>query len=57
MRLTSERRRKMALTKVTYTDDETVITAQNLNDIQDSIIELEDDDSVATLKYTVVSTF
>ena len=47
----------MALTKVTYTDDETVITAQNLNDIQDSIIELEDDDSVATLKYTVVSTF
>lgn len=28
----------MALTKVTYVDDETVIGAQNLNDIQDEII-------------------
>lgn len=47
----------MALSKVTYTDDETEISAQNLNDIQDAILELEDSDSVATLKYTVVSTF
>ena len=29
----------MALTKVVYTDGETVIGAQNLNDIQDAIIE------------------
>lgn len=28
----------MALTKVTYVDDVTVIYAQNLNDIQDEII-------------------
>lgn len=28
----------MALSKVTYTDHQTVITAQNLNDIQDEII-------------------
>lgn len=32
----------MALTKVTYVDGTTVIRAQNLNDIQDSIIELEE---------------
>lgn len=28
----------MSLVKVTYTDHQTVITAQNLNDIQDEII-------------------
>lgn len=38
----------MALTKVTYVDGETLIEAQNLNDIQDSIIELEEDVVVAT---------
>lgn len=32
----------MALNKRAYTDEETLITAQNLNDIQDAIIELED---------------
>lgn len=32
----------MALIKREYTDNETVITAENLNDIQDAIIELED---------------
>lgn len=31
----------MALTKRLYKDHETVITAQNMNDIQDAIIELE----------------
>lgn len=31
----------MALTKVTYTDDVTVIEAQNMNDIQDAIIAME----------------
>lgn len=31
----------MALTKRTYTDEVTVITAENLNDIQDNIIENE----------------
>lgn len=31
----------MALTKVTYTDKETVITAENLNAIQDEVIALE----------------
>lgn len=31
----------MALNKVTYVDNETVIYAQNLNDIQDAIIALE----------------
>ena len=31
----------MALNKVNYVDDETVITAENLNDIQDAIIALE----------------
>lgn len=49
------------LTKVTYTDNVTVITAQNLNDIQDAIIEAEDEvntyGNVAELSYTVVSTF
>ena len=29
------------LTKIEYTDKETVITAKNMNDIQDAIIELE----------------
>ena len=32
----------MALNKVEYTDKETIITAQNLNDIQDAIIALEE---------------
>jgi len=32
----------MALTKVTYVDGTTVIRAQNLNDIQNAIIELEE---------------
>lgn len=32
----------MALTKRNYVSGETIITAENLNDIQDSIIELED---------------
>lgn len=31
----------MALTKINYVSGETVITAANLNDIQDSIIALE----------------
>ena len=30
----------MSLTKVNYIDNSTIITAQNLNDIQDNIIEL-----------------
>lgn len=37
----------MALEKVEYTDGTTVITAKNLNDIQDAIIELENKSSVA----------
>lgn len=49
------------LTEVTYVDDETVIGATNMNDIQDAIVELEDEvntyGNVATLTYTVVSTF
>lgn len=36
----------MALNKVTYVDGETVITAENLNDIQDAIIELESGASI-----------
>ena len=32
----------MALRKRVYTDEETIITAENLNDIQDAILELED---------------
>ena len=32
----------MSLNKVTYKDKQTVITAKNLNDIQDAIINLED---------------
>lgn len=32
----------MSLNKINYVDQETVITADNLNDIQDSIIALED---------------
>lgn len=47
----------MALVKVEYTDDETVISAENLHNIQDEIIALESSGSVAILKYTVVSTF
>lgn len=49
------------LTKVPYTDNETVIGAQNLNDIQDKLIEVENEintyGNVANLTYTVVSTF
>ena len=33
----------MALNKVNYVDNQTIITAQNLNNIQDSIINLEND--------------
>ena len=33
----------MGLSKVTYTDNVTVIGATNLNDIQDAIIDLEDE--------------
>lgn len=33
----------MAFTKITYTDNVTVIPAQNLNDIQDEVIRLEED--------------
>ena len=60
----------MALTKVTYTDDVTVIEAQNMNDIQDEIIKcVNTDEQTLTstqkaqarvnigLDYTVVSTF
>lgn len=36
----------MSLTKVNYIDKETVITAQNLNDIQDSILGLEQNETV-----------
>ena len=32
----------MGLTKVNYKDKQTVITAKNLNDIQNAIIDLED---------------
>lgn len=32
----------MGLKKITYTDQETVITAENLNDIQDAVLALED---------------
>lgn len=31
----------MSLTKVNYIDNSTIITAKNLNDIQDNIIELQ----------------
>lgn len=51
----------MELTKKTYVSGETVITAQNMNDIQDAIIDLEnnnnDNGNAAKLSYTVVSTF
>ena len=33
----------MAFTKITYTDNVTVIPAQNLNDIQDELILLEEE--------------
>ena len=33
----------MSLTKVNYIDNSTIITAKNLNDIQDNIIDLEND--------------
>ena len=32
----------MGLEKRIYTDQETVITAENMNDIQDAILDLED---------------
>ena len=60
----------MALTKVVYTDDETIIEAQNMNDIQDEIIKCVNTDAQTLtstqksqarvnsgLDYTVVSTF
>ena len=60
----------MALTKVVYTDDETIIGAQNMNDIQDEIIKCVNTDAQTLnstqkaqaranigLDYTVVSTF
>lgn len=48
----------MALNKVTYVDDTTVISAQNLNDIQDEIIAIENDmGDVAELNFTVVESF
>ena len=31
----------MVLKKIEYIDEETIITAENMNDIQDAIIELE----------------
>ena len=34
------------LSKVTYTDNETIITASNLNNIQDSIIALENEEAL-----------
>lgn len=36
----------MALSKRTYVSGQTIITAENLNDIQDSIITLEKNDGV-----------
>ena len=60
----------MALTKVIYTDDVTIVEAQNMNDIQDEIIKcVTTDEQTLTsaqkaqartnigLDYTVVSTF
>ena len=38
----------MALKKVTYIDETTVIEADNLNDIQDAIIALEKEDKLPT---------
>lgn len=43
----------MELDKVEYIDQDTRINAENLNDIQDAIIDLEE----TRLLYTVVSTF
>ena len=40
----------MALTKRTYVSRETAITAQNLNEIQDSIIDLENVQIPTSLK-------
>lgn len=40
----------MALTKRTYVSRETSITAQNLNDIQDAIIDLENTQAPTSLK-------
>ena len=37
------------MNKVTYTDDVTVIEAQNLNDIQDAIIRIDPDDSTGKI--------
>ena len=40
----------MGLTKVTYVDNKTVISAKNLNDIQDAIVALETDaDNAVTM--------
>lgn len=45
----------MALKKVNYIDEETVIEAENLNDIQDSIIALEDGVVACTASGNVLS--
>lgn len=58
------------LNKIVYTDDETIVEAQNMNDIQDEIIKcVNTDEQTLTsaqkaqarenigLDYTVVSTF
>ena len=49
----------MALTKRTYVDGETVITAENLNDIQDAVIDNEQTiaalGNVADLEYEEVT--
>lgn len=34
------------LNKVNYVDNQTIITAQNLNDIQDSVIALENEEAL-----------
>ena len=43
----------MSLTKVTYVDDETIIGAQNLNDIQDSIVTMENTIEIDSTNVTV----
>ena len=45
----------MSLTKVNYIDKETVITAQNLNDIQDSILGLEQNELIVNNKLSSVN--
>lgn len=45
----------MALNKVIYVDGETVITAENLNDIQDAIIDLEQGGTIVVFDFTLDS--